>query len=114
MIDSVLATFGLFGGAFVIGFCAGMFPIISIELFLIGIGTWASPTPGDMTLIVELYDAPSGVLVARIVDPEKAREYRVLKMIDRIFVEAEAQRSFANAARLAREALNVAITERPR
>jgi hypothetical protein len=84
-------------------------------------GTWDSRgvrsyarTAGDMILIVELYDAPSGVLVARIVDPEKAREYRVLKLIDRIFVEAEAQRSFANAARLAREALNVAITERPR
>ena len=54
MIDSLLATFGLFGGAFVIGFCAGMFPIISIELFLIGIGTWASPTPSDMAMLVIL------------------------------------------------------------
>lgn len=54
MIDSLLATFGLFGGALVIGFCAGMFPIISIELFLIGIGTWAAPTAADMALIVVL------------------------------------------------------------
>ncbi|MFN0251055.1 MAG: hypothetical protein ACKV2T_29540 [Kofleriaceae bacterium] len=54
MIDSLLATFGLFGGAFVIGFCAGMFPVISIELFLIGIGTWASPTPHEMVVIVLL------------------------------------------------------------
>lgn len=54
MIDSLLATFGLFGGAFVIGFCAGMFPIISIELFLIGIGAWATPAPADMAIIVVL------------------------------------------------------------
>lgn len=54
MIDSLLATFGLFGGAFVVGFCAGMFPIISIELFLIGIGTWAAPTASDMVVLVLL------------------------------------------------------------
>lgn len=54
VIDSLLATFGLFGGAFVIGFCAGMFPIVSIELFLIGIGAWATPAPADMAIIVVL------------------------------------------------------------
>jgi membrane protein YqaA with SNARE-associated domain len=54
VIDSLLATFGLFGGAFVIGFTAGMFPIVSIELFLIGIGTWAAPTPTDMVALVLL------------------------------------------------------------
>jgi len=54
VIDSLLATFGLFGGAFVVGFCAGMFPIVSIELFLIGIGTWAAPTPTDMIVLVLL------------------------------------------------------------
>jgi hypothetical protein len=69
---------------------------------------------GDMVLVVELYDAASGVLVARIVDPEKAKEYGQLQLIDKIFVENEARKSFANAARLTREALNVAITERPR
>jgi hypothetical protein len=78
-----------------------------------GIRTYAR-TAGDMVLIVELFDAASGVLVGRIVDPEKAKEYSDPQLIDRIFVETEAQRSFANAARLAREALNVAITERPR
>jgi hypothetical protein len=69
---------------------------------------------GDMTLIVELYDAASGVLVGRIVDPEKGKEYRQLQLIDKIIVETEAKISFSNAARLTREALNVAITERPR
>jgi hypothetical protein len=78
-----------------------------------GLRTYAR-TAGDMVLIVELYDAASGVLVGRIVDPEKGKEYNEPQLIDRIFVEAEAQRSFANAAQLTREALNVAITERPR
>jgi membrane protein YqaA with SNARE-associated domain len=32
--DSLLATLGLYGAAFVIAFIAGMFPIISIEVFL--------------------------------------------------------------------------------
>jgi membrane protein YqaA with SNARE-associated domain len=54
VIDSLLGTFGLFGGAFLVAFCAGMFPIISIELFLIGIGTWAHPTSTDMVWIVLL------------------------------------------------------------
>jgi hypothetical protein len=78
-----------------------------------GIRTYAL-NAGDMVLVVELYDAASGVLVGRIVDPEKAKEYADPQLIDRIFVEAEAQRSFMNAAQLTREALNVAITERPR
>jgi membrane protein YqaA with SNARE-associated domain len=54
VIDSLLATFGLFGGAFLVGFCAGMFPVISIEVFLITIGTFGSPTPGEVALIVVL------------------------------------------------------------
>lgn len=78
-----------------------------------GLRTYAR-TAGDMVLIVELYDAASGVIVARIVDPEKAKEYNEPQLIDRVFVETEAQKSFANGARLTREALNVAITERPR
>lgn len=78
-----------------------------------GIRTYAREA-GDMVLIVELYDASSGVLVARIVDPEKAKEYTEPQLIDRVFVETEAQKSFENASRLTREALNVAITERPR
>ncbi len=54
MTESLLATFGLFGGACVIGFVAGMFPLVSIELFLIGVSTWAAPTTGSIALIVVL------------------------------------------------------------
>lgn len=54
MVESLLGAFGLFGGAFVIGFCAGMFPVISIELFLIGIATWAAPTTSGLIAIVLL------------------------------------------------------------
>jgi hypothetical protein len=78
-----------------------------------GVRTYARQA-GDMLLIVELFDASSGVLVGRIFDPEKSKEYTDPQLIDRVFVEAEAQKSFENAARLTREALNVAITERPR
>lgn len=34
MTDDLLATLGLYGGTPVIGFLAGMFPLISIEVFL--------------------------------------------------------------------------------
>ena len=54
MTDSLLQTFGLFGGAFVIGFIAGMFPIISIELFLVGVSTWAHPSIAAIALLVPL------------------------------------------------------------
>ena len=36
MVDSLLATLGLYGATFAVAFIAGMFPIISIEVFLIG------------------------------------------------------------------------------
>jgi membrane protein YqaA with SNARE-associated domain len=39
---------------FVIAFVAGLFPLVSIELFLVGIGAWASPTPSDMVILVLL------------------------------------------------------------
>lgn len=54
MTESLLQMFGLFGGAAVIGFIAGMFPIISIELFLIGVSTWAAPSPLAIALLVVL------------------------------------------------------------
>ena len=36
MIDSLRATLGLYGATLVIAFIAGMFPIVSIEVFLMG------------------------------------------------------------------------------
>ena len=54
MTESLLQTFGLFGGAAIVGFIAGMFPIVSIELFLIGVSTWAAPSPLAIVLLVLL------------------------------------------------------------
>lgn len=73
-----------------------------------------SRTAVKMKLIVELYDAASGVLVGRIHDLELPREYPEPRRLDQVFIEAEARRAFANASRLAHEALSVAMTERPR
>ena len=36
MVDSLLASLGLYGATFAVGFIAGLFPFISIEVFLIG------------------------------------------------------------------------------
>jgi membrane protein YqaA with SNARE-associated domain len=36
VVDSLLASLGLYGATFAVAFIAGMFPIVSIELFLIG------------------------------------------------------------------------------
>jgi membrane protein YqaA with SNARE-associated domain len=42
VIDSLLATLGLYGATLAVGFIAGMFPIVSIELFLIGLTAWGA------------------------------------------------------------------------
>jgi membrane protein YqaA with SNARE-associated domain len=36
VVDSLLASLGLYGATFAVGFIAGLFPFISIEVFLIG------------------------------------------------------------------------------
>ena len=36
MVDSLLASLGLYGATFAVAFIAGLFPFISIEVFLIG------------------------------------------------------------------------------
>ena len=36
MVDSLLASLGLYGATFAVAFIAGMFPLVSIELFLVG------------------------------------------------------------------------------
>jgi hypothetical protein len=69
-------------------------------------------TAGKMTLIVEFYDAASGVLVGRVVDLTPPREYPEPRRLDQVFIESEARHAFANASRLAHEALSVAMTER--
>jgi len=70
---------------------------------------------GSMKLVVELRDAASGVLIGRIIDYEKAREYehtRQLQPANQVTIAHEAAFAFGNAARYTREALNVAKTER--
>ena len=42
MVDSLRTTLGLYGATFVIAFVAGMFPIVSIELFLGGLTAWGA------------------------------------------------------------------------
>ncbi len=71
-------------------------------------------TTGSMTLVIELRDAASGVLVARIIDHEHARELHELQSVNQTVNEEDARVAFANAARHTREALNVAKTQRPK
>jgi membrane protein YqaA with SNARE-associated domain len=50
--DTLLATFGLYGGALVIAFVAGLFPLVSIELFLVGVARFAPPSPAGIVALV--------------------------------------------------------------
>jgi membrane protein YqaA with SNARE-associated domain len=63
--ETLLATFGLYGGAFVLSFIAGMFPLLSIELFLIFVMTYSPPDAAGFVLLVLL--AASGHQVAKTV-----------------------------------------------
>jgi hypothetical protein len=69
---------------------------------------------GSMTLVIELRDAASNVVVARIIDHEHAREFDELQSVNQTINEEDARVAFANAARHTREALNVAKTQRPK
>ena len=44
MTEHLLASLGLYGGTFAVAVIAGLFPIASIELFLIGIAAWQRPS----------------------------------------------------------------------
>ncbi len=52
MTDSLLGALGIYGGTFMVSFVAGLFPIASIELFLIGIAAWKHPSPEMLALLV--------------------------------------------------------------
>jgi hypothetical protein len=73
-----------------------------------------SRTAGKMTLIIEFYDAASGVLIGRVVDLTPPQEYPEPRRLDQVFIDTEARLAFANASRLAHEALSVAMTEKAR
>lgn len=68
---------------------------------------------GSMKVVVELRDAASGVLVGRIIDYEKAREYLEPQPATQVSNLEEFRIGFANVSRYTREAINVAKTERP-
>ena len=44
MNERLLETFGVYGGSFVVAFIAGMFPLFSIEVFLIVLSQLTHPT----------------------------------------------------------------------
>lgn len=69
---------------------------------------------GKMTVIVELRDAASGVLIGRLVDYEQTHEYREPQLVNQVTNLEDFRIGFANAARYTREAINVAKTERPK
>ena len=66
MTDTLLETFGLYGGAFVISFVAGLFPIVSIELFLVGIARFAPPDAAGKIIALVLISA-TGHQIAKTV-----------------------------------------------
>ena len=52
MADQLLATLGLSGATLVIGFLAGMFPLLSIEAFLFGVARWGSADAGMLAALI--------------------------------------------------------------
>ncbi len=44
MSEALLQSFGIYGASFTVAFIAGLFPLVSIELFLIGLAALAAPT----------------------------------------------------------------------
>jgi membrane protein YqaA with SNARE-associated domain len=84
VVDTLLGTLGLYGGTFVVAFVSGLFPLVSIELFLFGVGALAGSSTSLPTLVVlaavghqlaktimyyagvGLLDRPSSKLAARV------------------------------------------------
>lgn len=52
MTEHLLAALGLYGGTFAVAFIAGLFPVASIELFLIGVAAWQRPSYDVLALLV--------------------------------------------------------------
>lgn len=50
MTTELLESFGIFGGSIIVAFIAGLFPLFSIEVFLIGIAAKFEPTIVQLTL----------------------------------------------------------------
>lgn len=54
MTQSFIATFGLYGGTLVIAFVAGVFPLVSIEIFLAGVTAVRGATAGELVALIAL------------------------------------------------------------
>ena len=54
MADSLLATFGIYGGAFAISFLGGLFPIVSVEVFIVGLLALGHVTLGEAAALALL------------------------------------------------------------
>jgi membrane protein YqaA with SNARE-associated domain len=52
VVDSLMASLGLYGATLVIAFVAGMFPIVSIELFLVGVAVYGVAASELVVVIV--------------------------------------------------------------
>jgi membrane protein YqaA with SNARE-associated domain len=64
VVDHLLAALGLYGATLAIAFLAGMFPLLSIELFLVGAAAWGV---APATLAVLIGVAAVGHQVAKTV-----------------------------------------------
>lgn len=62
VVDSLRATLGLYGATFVLAFLAGMFPLLSIEAFLVGLAAWGV-APGTLAVLIGL--AATGHQIAK-------------------------------------------------
>jgi membrane protein YqaA with SNARE-associated domain len=62
VVDSLHATLGLYGATLVVAFVAGMFPLVSIELFLVGVTAWGVEPE---TLVVLIGIAAVGHQIAK-------------------------------------------------
>lgn len=54
MTEDLLAKFGIYGGTMAVAFIAGMFPIVSIEVFLVGVSVAILPSFPNLLLICSL------------------------------------------------------------
>jgi membrane protein YqaA with SNARE-associated domain len=54
VVDTLLATLGLYGAVLVFAFLAGMFPLLSIEAVLVGLAGWGDLDLGVLVVLIGL------------------------------------------------------------
>ncbi len=54
MTESLLSSFGLYGGALVLAFVSGLFPVLSVEVYLVGISTLRTPPLSSLAVMILL------------------------------------------------------------